>query len=191
MELSRLKEFLEITPSKLITEKKKSDVAFDGIKSIVEDALGDLGDKLGKGGSLATLMKSLKAEQLDTKKDEDGKTIMQAIAAKTAEYTKAIKKLMTEAELLSTQLAEGKRLVLEAKDYEDSSEFTEEFYKMQGEIIDIKAKMKAPRWIAWMKVTDSNFGTDTMTPARSAISSVNSLEKAFTEIDAEFDKAND
>ncbi len=93
-----------------INQGRKSDLLgaksrpIEGITSIVEDALGDLSDKLGKGGSLATLMKATGAEKLDVVKDKEGKVILQSIVAKTAEYVKDIKKLMLEAEILMAQM---------------------------------------------------------------------------------------
>jgi hypothetical protein len=269
-----LKAF-KMVGEELVTEGKTSS-DFNGIARVVDDALADLKDKLGKGGNLATLMKSSGASKLDTEKDEDGKNILNRIITLTTEYKKAVEKLMTAAEFLVMQFDEGldtdgdlleeakkelsarekkmigwyivdpdgdnagyrdsasgkkkaerdceeankgqprgnkskvvygyipdgsgdvkklpapvyEELLSEAADYDDSSDFTEEFYKMQGQIIDIKGKMKNPRWIKWMKVTDTNFGTECETPARAAIQAIGSLEAQIADIDAELDKAS-
>lgn len=76
----------------------------DGLSDIVKDAVGDLSDKLGKGGSLALLMKATGADKLDVVKDKEGKVILQAIVSKTNDYVKDITKLMTEVELLMAQM---------------------------------------------------------------------------------------
>jgi hypothetical protein len=179
-----------------LTEAKSATSDFDGIRGIVEDALGDLSDKLGKGGSLSTLLKSSGAAKLDTVKDADGKNIEKQIVALTTDYKKAITKLLMEAELLVSQVQEGQgsgsgSVLLEAKsDYGTSGEFTDEFFGLFDHVNKLKAVIKAPRWMEYMKTTDTNFGTDTAEPAASAISALNSLDAALRDIDAEFDKAN-
>lgn len=202
MNLTRLQELTAIQNPALNEENKIQPKAprdpehdFEGIKSIVDDALGDLSDKLGKGGSLATLMKDSGASKMDTVKDADGKNVLAQIVAKTSEFKKAIEKLMTEAEILVSQVNEGTSVagdvLTEANsDYSDSSEFTDEFYGMMESITKIKGKMKNARWMKWMKTTDSNFGTECEVPARSAISAVNTLSAQFDDIDAELDKAS-
>jgi hypothetical protein len=213
---------------------------------------------------------------MDTVKDADGKNVLKQIIDLTTEYTKAVAKLMTEAEILVSQVAEGMDvdgdLLEEAKkemtpkekktigwyivdpdgdnagyrdsvsgknkaekdcldanrglktgksrvvygympdgngsvkklpapvyedvlteansDYEDSSEFTDEFYGMSQDIEKMKSKMKNPRWMKWMKVTDTNFGTECESPARAAITAVGTLSTQFTDIEDELDKAN-
>jgi hypothetical protein len=262
MELTRL---MELTAGarismQLIQEAKKAEQDFDGIRAIVEDALGDLDDKLGRAGSLKTLFKTSGAEKLDSTPDESGETVLSQIIAKTREYKRQIEKLMTEAELLISQTADDKepvteakknftdqeqkskgwyhkgsdketvmsfgnkmssknkagkhadknggtvhygymddktgrlknlkQAVTEAKEYSDSSEFTNEFYEMMKDIADFKKTVKNPRWMAWLKATDDNFGTDCQTPGRAAITAINTLDAQLNDIDAEFDKAD-
>jgi hypothetical protein len=277
MQLTRLQELLATQDhAELLEEGKQHDKDFDGIRSIVDDCLADLKDKLGKGGNLATLFKASGASKMDTVKDADGKNVLKQIIDLTTEYTKAVAKLMTEAEILVSQVAEGMDvdgdLLEEAKkemtpkekktigwyivdpdgdnagyrdsvsgknkaekdcldanrglktgksrvvygympdgagsvkklpapvyedvlteansDYEDSSEFTDEFYGMSQDIEKMKSKMKNPRWMKWMKVTDTNFGTECESPARAAITAVGTLSTQFTDIEDELDKAN-
>ena len=188
MELTRLKE---LTAAKTVVETKveqKNRADIDGIREIVEDALGDLKDKLGKGGSLSELMRTSGASKLDKIKGEDGKTVLQAITTLTAAYVSQIEKLMTEADLMVSQMSEG--LIEEAKEYSDSSEFTDEFFGMSQQIAKMKQQMKNPRWLEWMKTTDTNFATDCETPARDAIESINNLDRDFKAIEDEFDKAD-
>jgi hypothetical protein len=277
MQLSRLQELLATQEhAELLEEGKQHDKDFDGIRSIVDDCLADLKDKLGKGGNLATLFKASGASKMDTVKDADGKNVLKQIIDLTTEYTKAVAKLMTEAEILVSQVAEGMDVdgdaLTEAKkemtpkekktigwyvvdpdgdnagwkdsvagknkaekacldanrglktgksrvvygfmpdgsgdvkklpapvyedvlteansDYEDSSEFTDEFYGMSQDIEKMKSKMKNPRWMKWMKVTDTNFGTECESPARAAITAIGTLSTQFTDIEDELDKAN-
>lgn len=193
MELTRLKELTAVqSPAEVITEAKKSESDFAGIARIVDDSLADLKDKIGKGGALATLFKTSGASKLDTVKDADGKNVLAQIIALTTEYKKAIEGLMMEAELLVNQgepLAES--LIQEgASNYSDSSEFTDEFYGMLEKIAQFKGKMKNPRWLKWMRDTDTNFGTETEQPALGAIDAINTLHAQFQDIDTELDKAN-
>ena len=116
MELTRLKELLESAQTaqaaEVLQEGAKHTKDFDGIRGIVDDCIADLREKIGKGGMLATLMKESGASKLDTVKDADGKNVLNQIIAKTTEYTKAIEKLMTEAEILISQVNEGAAALL-------------------------------------------------------------------------------
>ncbi len=198
MELTRLKELMatRVDESVITEASKKQEADFDGIRNVVEDALADLNDKIGKGGNLATLFKESGASKLDTVKDSDGKNVLNQILAKVTAFKKDISSLMTEAELLvnQAQMNEGvemddEEVLLEAKEYDDSSDFTDEFYGLVQQVAKIKQAMKNPRWMGWMKLTDDNFGTDCQTPARSAITAVNSLDAQLGDIDDELDKA--
>lgn len=278
MKLTRLQELLETRIDEATAAPKRSAASdFDGIRSIVEDSLADLKDKIGKGGNLADLMKSSGASKLDTVKDAAGKNVLNQIIALTTGYTKAVEKLMTEAEILVSQVNEGielddedmldeakkeltsaekktcgwyivdpdgdnagyrdsavgkrkadsdcesankdqprgnrckvvygymkdgngdvkklpspmyESLIQEANsDYDDSSEFTDEFYGMSQDIEKMKMKIKNPRWLKWMKVTDQNFGTDCEAPARAAIAAIGTLSTQFTDLEEELDKA--
>jgi hypothetical protein len=188
MELTRLKEILDLTPAKTVIAEAKTK-PIDGIVSIVEDALGDLNDKLGKGGALATLMKETGASKLDIVINKTGKNVLRQINDLTAEYKFAIERLMVEAELLVGQVDES--IILEGKEFEDSAEFTDEFYGIMQDITKMKGKMKAPRWMAWMRTTDENFGTSCESPARAAITAIGNLEAQIQDIDAEFDKIDE
>jgi hypothetical protein len=277
MQLSRLQELLATQEhAELLEEGKQHDKDFDGIRSIVDDCLADLKDKLGKGGNLATLFKASGASKMDTVKDADGKNVLKQIIDLTTEYTKAVAKLMTEAEILVSQVAEGMDvdgdLLEEAKkemtpkekktigwyvvdpdgdnagwkdsvagknkaekacldanrglktgksrvvygympdgsgdvkklpapvyedllnaassDDSDSGDFTDELYSIGKMVVDLKSKMKNPRWLKWMKVTDQNFGTECEAPARAAITAVGTLSANIDDLEAELDKAN-
>lgn len=194
MELIRLQELMATRQAAVIAEGTQHDKDFDGIQNVVDDCLADLKDKLGKGGNLANLFKASGASKLDSVKDDDGKNVLTQIMSLTADYVKKINGLMSEAGILVNQvhegLAEDGTVLTEAADYSDSSDFTEEFYKMSGQIVDMKGKMKNPRWLKWMQVTDTNFGTECEVPARAAIQAINTLSTQFDDIDAELDKAS-
>lgn len=145
-------------PARSLDEAKSAASDFDGIRSVIEDSLADLQDKVE---ALMDLAKSTGAVKLDTVKDKDGHTVFKKIQ-KLCSDAQQIKKLMTEAETMVMQVAEGQvdegSALLEAKNYNDSSDFTEEFYGIMQKVNDIKSVVKAPRFMGWMKSTDHNFG---------------------------------
>lgn len=190
MELSRLKELTTISQGETIAEAKNThEASMDGIEAIVADALGDLSDKLGKGGSLEQVMRDSGAAKLDKIKDADGQTILSRITIRTEQYRKEIEKLIVEANLLVSQVSEG--LIVEAaNEYDDSADFTDEFYTITGDVAKMQKAMKNPRWMGWMKSTDSNYGTDCEPSGRAAIKAVNDLQAALSDIDDELDKAD-
>lgn len=112
MELSRLKELISSTSSQnqddieTLEEAKSAASDFDGIRSVVEDALGDLCDKLCKDGALADLMSECGADKLDTVKDKDGYNVCKKMDKLTKDYKAAIEKLLMEAETMVMQVAE-------------------------------------------------------------------------------------
>lgn len=108
MELKHLQQLLSTQEKEAqhVAEAKSYSSDFDGIRSIVEDALDDLCDKLCKGGALEELMKSSGAANLDTVKDKDGFTIQGKLDKLTTDYKKQIEKLLMEAETLVMQVSE-------------------------------------------------------------------------------------
>jgi hypothetical protein len=78
----------------------KPSASFVGIKAIVDDALGDLHDKLSEGGALETLLDKAGLTDLDNNADPEGSTILQKLSSKTEEFKKEIEDLMVEIELL-------------------------------------------------------------------------------------------
>lgn len=88
----------------VVTEAKSHASDFEGIHSIISDALDDLSDKVA---ALMDLAKSTGAMKLDTVKDKDGHTVFKKIDKLTKDYKAAMEKLMTEAEAMVMQVAEG------------------------------------------------------------------------------------
>jgi len=76
-------------------------------------------------------------------------------------------------------ISENEQLT-EAKDYEDSGDFTDELFTVGDHIAKMKQTTRQPRWTNWMKVTDDNFST-----------SCDALNKDFTEALKVLDKAFD
>lgn len=176
-------------PTSALVEAKSASSDFDGIRSIVEDSLADLQDKID---ALMELAKETGAVKLDTVKDKDGLTVFKKIK-KLADDAQQISKLMTEAEAMIMQVAEGQveqaDALLEGKDYGDSAEFTEEFYSVVAKVNDIKRVVKAPRFMGWMKITDHNFDTNCEQLGRAVIEATDALHKAVNELEDNLDSA--
>jgi hypothetical protein len=83
---------------------------FDGIKNIVDDCLADLTEKIGPKGQLSELCKAAGVEKVDNAKDDDGATILERIAVRTAQYKKEIDALMLEMDVIlsSAQVNEAR-----------------------------------------------------------------------------------
>lgn len=174
--------------NKVEAEKAAKDIV--GIRNVVDDALADLSDKLGRGGNLEKIMKASGATKLDSFKDESGQTVLQAILVKTSEFKNEIDHLLTQAELMIQQVALSESLIVEGKEYADSAEFTDEFYGMMQTVAKLKQIVKNPRWLNWLKTTDTNFATDVVEPGKQFIGAINDADSALRAIDEEFDKAN-
>jgi hypothetical protein len=103
-DLTRLRELAALLrPKEQVVEDTRTQSAtdaFDGIKSIVEDALGDLEDKLGEGGSLETLLDKQGLTDLDKKADGDGATMLHRLAVRTEQYKKEVSDVLLEIELM-------------------------------------------------------------------------------------------
>jgi hypothetical protein len=104
-ELSRLRELAalfrpRVEVSVVAEDANKSISDFDGIKNIVEEAIGDLEDKLGEGGSLETLLDKHGLSDLDKKADADGATMLNRLAVRTEQYKKEVMDILLEIELM-------------------------------------------------------------------------------------------
>lgn len=102
--LSSLTALVQQDEPTQVVEAKSAASDFDGIRSVVEDSLADLHDKVT---ALMDLAKSTGAVKLDTVKDKDGHTVFKKIDKLTKDYKVAMEKLMTEAETMVMQVAEG------------------------------------------------------------------------------------
>jgi hypothetical protein len=199
MSLDRLKELSTYLPQSTtqvdtsIVEARDTSSDLDGIKSVVDDCLADLSEKIGKGGALADLMKSSGADKLDTVKDKDGLTMSAKLAKLVVDFKKEVEKTMTEVELMVTSTTPTKMnegLLNEGKDYSDSGEFTEELFAVGAHIQDMKKIVRMPRWNAWMVSTDHNFGTTSVSLSNDFATKLSELDKAFDALEDELHSAS-
>jgi hypothetical protein len=101
----RLSHLLELTAQAPIVQEAKTDMSdLDGIKSLVDDCIADLVDKLGADGSLAEFAKKTGMDKLDTEKDNEGMTILPKLAKTVKDFKKTIEALMTEVELMAASM---------------------------------------------------------------------------------------
>lgn len=102
--LSDLSALNKPAEQSVVLEAKSQASDFDGIRSVVEDSLADLADKME---ALMALAKATGAIKLDTVKDKDGMTVFKKLDKLTKDYKKAMESLMTEAEAMVMQVAES------------------------------------------------------------------------------------
>lgn len=80
--------------------------------------------------------------------------------------------------------------VSEAKnEYEDSAEFTGEFYNLNDDLKKIAKIIKSKRFENWMKDTDSNFGTHSMQTYNSVKLDLSKLFSSFDTLIDEVESA--
>ena len=99
-DLYRLRELAALLKPPIVEATKTHNQNFEGIKSIVDDCLADLEDKLGAGGAIETLLDKTGLSDLDNKKDADGKRMLERLALRTGQYAKEVQKIMVEIELM-------------------------------------------------------------------------------------------
>lgn len=79
----------------------------------------------------------------------------------------------------------------EGQQYNDSTEFSDEFYGLCADVQKIKKIIKSPKWLQYMKTFDqNNNGVECEHPARDAVAAITALDRSLSEIDIEFDKGN-
>lgn len=89
---------------------------------------------------------------------------------------------------VETQVDEGlETLLKEGMDYQDSAEFTEEFYSMVSKVNDIKKVVKAPRFMKYCVSTDHNFGTDCASAASNVVAALDALYHSVVALEQEID----
>ena len=77
----------------------------------------------------------------------------------------------------------------EAKHYNDSGEFSDEFYDLFMQVTKMKKIMKHPKWVEYMRAFDRENSSNTEASARDVIKAVTELEDNLQDIDREFDRA--
>lgn len=76
-------------------------------------------------------------------------------------------------------------VITEAKEYEDSADFTNDFTMISDELNKIKKIMNTAKWKAWLKVTDENYATNCVSKGQAAAKAVDAAVKAYAEFDKE------
>lgn len=196
MTFSRLAEISSLIaqPAALVQEAKSQSTDFEGIRSVIEDALADLQDKIE---ALTDLAKTTGAVKLDTIKDKDGLTVFKKLLKVSKDYKKDMDKLMAEAEAMIMQVAEGQvdrqvdgDVLTEGNlNYSDSADFTEDLTAVGSRVHDIKKIVRQPRWKAWMHTTDQNFDTSTVALEKDFAEKMLALDKAYDALEDELIRA--
>jgi hypothetical protein len=86
-------------------------------------------------------------------------------------------------------VTEGKR-INEAKDYDDSGDFTDELFVVSDHINKVKQIARQPRWNNWMQVTDDNFSTSCVALNNDFIEKLKELDTAFDALENELHSAS-
>lgn len=189
MNLSRLQELSGLMVPVQVQEVKDDAPApktadFHSILDFVNDSLADLNDSLGADGTLSKLAKGAK---------------MAAISKAFAAFKKDIEGKLTdiEVDLMAAEadgVKEGKQAtgksLTEAKDYDDSGDFTDDLFSVSDHINKVKQSIRQPRWSNWMQVTDDNFGTSCVALNADVVAKVKELDTAFDALENELHSAS-
>ncbi len=190
MNLARLQELsgliapVEVQESKNEGNYKPKTTDFHSILDFVNDSLADLNDSIGAGGTLSKLAKSDK---------------MAAISKAFAAFKKDIEVKLTdiEVDLMAAEadaVKEGTQVtnkaLTEAKNYEDSGDFTDDLFDVGDHINKVKQSIRQPRWSNWMQVTDDNYGTSCAALNKDLVEKVMELDTAFTALEHELHSAS-
>lgn len=170
----------------------------------VEEALDDLKGEIGDGGSLESLMKSSGALSMDYIADDDGQTSLTMIQKATETLEKEVsagnykniaaveRKVMNLLDEIDMMVSSGmnEEVLVEAKaEYEDSADFTEDFYSLSSHVNNLEKIVKTPKFKAWMHVTDTNFGTECESKAANLSAALSNLKAALNDLEEELENA--
>jgi len=190
MNLSRLQELSGLMIPVQVQEVKDDGAQapkstdFHSILDFVNDSLADLGDSLGAGGTLSKLTKSDKMAAISKafaafKKDIEGKLTDIEVDLMAA-----------EADAVKEDKAPAGKSLTEAKDYDDSGDFTDDLFSVSDHINKVKQSIRQPRWSNWMQVTDDNFGTSCVALNKDVVEKVKELDTAFDALENELHSAS-
>ncbi len=189
MNLARLQELFNLIPPDEVQESKVESkvldktVQFYSVSDFVNDSLSDLNDSIGPGGTLSKLVKGDKTA---------------AMSKAFVAFKKDIESRLTdiEVELMAIEAEAAKegapttsKALAEAKDYDDSIDFTEELSSVATHINNIKQVVHQPRWSNWMQLTDDNFSTSCEALNEDLIDKVMALDDAFIALENELQAA--
>lgn len=79
----------------------------------------------------------------------------------------------------------------ESQEYEDSSEFTAEFYSLFSKLEEVKKIVQSAKFKHWMQATDTNFSTDVMSLVPSVEEGITALEASLKALEEEISKADE
>jgi hypothetical protein len=89
------------------------------------------------------------------------------------------------------RLLELAGLLNEAKEYEDSAQFTEDYTTVLSMIDKIGKIINTKKWENWMKVTEQNYGVKTIDVSNNLKSEWKKLKKQSILLESQFNKADD
>lgn len=225
LELSRLKSLLEQSTSKkdeFIDEvdviKKLTAESIESLEDAAKakdikaalEAIDDLKQELGDGGSLEKLMKKSGALWHDMNLDDDNQTILSRIQGRMEQiageiknesfknvkhFKSEIEKLLDEVDIIITSGRKGREvkesLVRESSNaYDDSADFTEDFYKVTSLVREVEHILESPKMTKWMKITDRNFSTDCVSKFNDVIENLRALSESLDKLDEELNEAS-
>lgn len=133
----------------------------------------------------ATIKKLMKADpKLKLSDDAIGKVKDTPFGGTKITFAKDFQgKKMWAASDLEAVLTEG------SSEYEDSSDFTEDYTSVGQKLDEIKKTVLNKKWSAWMKVTDENFDTKVAPASLHFVAALNDAIEAYKKLEAEMDKA--
>jgi hypothetical protein len=125
---------------------------------------------------------------------DEGKNIVSTVGGKTT-VTRAKKIIRSSGDSHTIQDENGRTVTVrgkvaegrltEAKDYDDSGDFTEELLKVGVQIGEIEKIVHSPRWENWMQVTDDNFSTSAASLNGDFVTQLGEVDTAYRALKAE------
>lgn len=83
----------------------------------------------------------------------------------------------------------GKKLD-ESAEYEDSSEFTDDWLDAKDHFEKAHKIVSDPKFKAWMKITDQNYGTDCEEALRSILGGMETAKEGWDDLDNQMEQAD-
>lgn len=126
-DMYRLREIAALLQPKRVAEAKIPQ-GFEGIKRIVEDALGDLEDKLGEGGALESMLDSHGLSEM-------AEASIDSVVAAMKVFKKEVESFLLEAEMMIHTVSESLDPEPEELDEALTDEEKRELKKLNGRIV--------------------------------------------------------
>jgi hypothetical protein len=169
--------------------------AFEDFKRLVEKHMTHIEvDLMADEAGSHHEMEEAMAGSANQGKDDEGKNIVTTQGGKTV-VTRAKKIIRSTGDSHTIQDENGRTVTVrgkvaegrltEAKDYDDSGDFTEELLKVGAQIGEIEKIVHSPRWENWMQVTDDNFSTSAASLNSDFVSQLSEVDTAYRALKAE------